>query len=161
MEKTFREDLFYRLNVFPIYNIPLRERKEDIVPLVRFFVDKYSKKMGKKIKEIPQKALKQLENYNFPGNVRELENIIERSIILTTEERLSFDTALFRNGEKNDNRFLSLEEMQKKHIIEALRMAKGKISGEKGAADLLEMNDKTLTSRMKKLGIKKTDYLSI
>lgn len=161
IEKTFREDLFYRLNVFPIYNIPLRERKEDVVPLVRFFVDKYSKKMGKKIKEIPQKALKQLENYNFPGNVRELENIIERSIILSTEERLSFDTALFRSNNKKDNRFLSLEEMQKKHIIEALRMAKGKISGEKGAAELLEINDKTLTSRMKKLDIKKTDYLTI
>lgn len=158
-EKSFREDLFYRLNVFPIYNIPLRERKEDIALLVRFFVDKYSKKMGKKIKEIPQKALKQLEAYNFPGNVRELENIIERSIILTTEERLSFDTTLFRSTPEKKEAFFSLEDVQRNHIIEALRLTKGRISGEKGAATLLEINDKTLTSRIKKLNINRADYL--
>lgn len=158
-EKEFREDLFYRLNVFPIYNIPLRERKEDIAPLVRFFVDKYSKKMGKKISEIPQTALKKLQAYNFPGNVRELENIVERSIILSNNERLSFDTALFRTPSKVKETFPSLEEIQKNHIIEALRRTRGRVSGSKGAAVLLNCNDKTLVSRMKRLGIKKTDYL--
>lgn len=159
-EKEFREDLFYRLNVFPIYNIPLRERREDIPLLVRFFVDKYSKKMGKKIKEIPQLALKKLESYDFPGNVRELENIVERSIILTNNERLSFDTALFRSEAKGKITFPSLDDIQKNHIIEALRRTRGRVSGSKGAAVLLKMNDKTLVSRMKKLNIDKKDYLS-
>ena len=157
-EKVFREDLYYRLNVFPIINIPLRERKDDIPPLVRFFVDKYSKKMGKKIVEIPQKALKKLTAYDFPGNVRELENIIERSIILSTDKKLSFDTALFRNTKAESATFPSLEESQKNHIVEALRRTNGRISGSKGASTLLQINDKTLVSRMKKLGIKKADY---
>lgn len=158
VKKTFREDLFYRLNVFPIINIPLRERKDDIPPLVRFFVDKFSKKMGKKIVEIPQKALKKLAAYNFPGNVRELENIVERSIILSTDKTLIFDTALFRNTKVKSETFPSLEESQKNHIIEALRRTNGRISGSKGAANLLQINDKTLVSRMKKLEINKEDY---
>ncbi|MEM6316953.1 MAG: sigma 54-interacting transcriptional regulator [Bacteroidota bacterium] len=158
-ENAFREDLFYRLNVFPIQNIPLRERKDDIVPLVRFFVEKYSKKMGKDIKEIPQRAIKRLKTYDFPGNVRELENIIERSIILSTDNVLRFDTSLFRSGNKKESDFLSLDDMQRQHIIEALKRTKGRISGEHGAATILQINDKTLTSRMKKLGVKRSDYL--
>ena len=157
---TFREDLFYRLNVFPIYNIPLRERKDDIVPLVRFFVDKYSKKMGRSIKEIPETALKKLQSYNFPGNVRELENIIERSIILSNSSRLVIDTELFRQETAIDEGFLSLDEVQKIHIIKALAKTKGRISGIAGAANLLEINPKTLISRMSKLGIEKHDYLT-
>ncbi len=157
---SFREDLFYRLNVFPIYNIPLRERKDDIVPLVRFFVDKYSKKMGRTIREIPETALKKLHSYNFPGNVRELENIIERSIILSNSNRLVIDTELFRQRTNTEEVFLSLDEAQKRHIIKALSQTKGKISGANGAANLLEINSKTLTSRMSKLGIEKYDYLA-
>jgi len=158
-ENVFREDLYYRLNVFPIVNIPLRERKDDIPPLVRYFVDKFSKKMGKKIVEIPEKAIKKLEAYSFPGNVRELENIVERSIILSTSERLTFDTTLFRTTTSGEHLFKSLEENQKSHIIEALRRTNGRISGSRGASNLLQINNKTLVSRMKKLGIKKEDYL--
>ena len=157
---TFREDLFYRLNVFPIYNIPLRERRDDITPLVRFFVDKYSKKMGKNIKEIPETAVKKLQSYNFPGNVRELENIIERSIILSNSSRLVIDTELFRQETIVNEGFLSLDEVHKKHIIKALAQTKGRISGIAGAANLLEINPKTLISRMSKLGIEKHDYLT-
>ncbi len=156
---TFREDLFYRLNVFPIYNIPLRERKDDIVPLVRFFVDKYSKKMGKNIKEISETALKKLQTYDFPGNVRELENIIERSIILSKSNRLTIDTELFRQKVIVEDQFLSLDELQKRHIIKALAQTKGRISGSAGAAQLLEINPKTLVSRMSKLGIDKHTHL--
>ena len=156
---TFREDLFYRLNVFPIKNIPLRERRDDVAPLVRFFVEKYSKKMGKKITEIPETALKKLQSYNFPGNVRELENIIERSIILSNSNRLVIDTELFRQETPTNEGFLNLDEIQKRHIIKALAQTKGRISGLAGAANLLEINPKTLTSRMTKLGIEKHDYL--
>lgn len=92
-EKKFREDLFYRLNVFPIYNIPLRERPEDIPLLVRHFIEKFGKKMGKQVEEIPQSVLEKLQNYPFPGNVRELENLIERAIILSKGQTLHLDTA--------------------------------------------------------------------
>jgi len=156
--KTFRADLFYRLNVFPIYNIPLRERKEDILPLVSHFVDKYCKKMGKQIKEISPSMLKKLTRYDFPGNIRELENIIERAIILTQEEKLFLDTSLFRKEAKANPTFLSLDAAQKQHILAALKRTKGKISGAEGAAAILQINDKTLTSRMKKLGISRKDF---
>ena len=161
-EASFREDLFYRLNVFPIVNIPLRERKEDVPALVRFFVDKYSKKMGKKIKEIPASALKKLSSYDFPGNVRELENIIERAIILSNKNRLLIDNALFRETKEiEEDTLLGLDELQKRHIIKALKITNGRVSGNNGAAVLLEINSKTLTSRMAKLGIKKQDYIAI
>jgi len=160
-ETSFREDLYYRLNVFPIVNIPLRERKEDIPALVRFFVDKYSKKMAKKIKEIPESALKMLSAYDFPGNVRELENIIERAIILSDKNRLRIDNALFQRAKVvESDAFLGLDQLQKKHIIKALKITKGRVSGSNGAAALLEINPKTLTSRISKLGIKKQDYLA-
>ena len=158
-EGTFREDLFYRLNVFPIINIPLRERKEDITPLVRFFVDKYSKKMGKTILEIPETALKRLQSYDFPGNVRELENIIERSIILSNNSRLVIDKALFRQEVVLDGQQLTLDEVQRRHILKTLVQTKGRISGQSGAAALLEINPRTLTSRMAKLGIQKHDSI--
>lgn len=157
----FREDLYYRLNVFPIYNIPLRERREDIKILVKHFTDKYSKKLNKEITEIAPTGMNKLLSYNFPGNVRELENIIERSVILSKGKVLMIDPTLTK-GRKSiaaNKKFYTMEEMQKQHIIEALRRSKGKVSGQNGAAILLNMNDKTLTSRMKKLKIDKTDFL--
>jgi len=161
-EASFREDLFYRLNVFPIVNMSLRERKEDIPALVRFFVDKYSKKMGKKIKEIPASALKKLSAYDFPGNVRELENIIERAIIISDKNRLLIDNALFRQPKDMEEDILwDLDELQKRHITKALKATNGRVSGSNGAAALLEINPKTLTSRMAKLGIKKQDYITV
>ncbi len=162
-EKKFREDLFYRLNVFPIYNIPLRERPEDIPLLVRHFVEKFGKKMGKQINEIPQSVLEKLQNYPFPGNVRELENLIERAVILSKGRTLNPDTASlnFSVSEIINGSFKSLEEIQRDHILEALHCTKGRISGENGAASLLKMHTKTLVSRMKKLGIERKDYLQI
>ncbi len=158
----FREDLYYRLNVFPIYNIPLRERREDIKILVKHFTDKYSKKLNKEITEISPTGMNKLLSYNFPGNVRELENMIERSVILSKGKVLTIDSSLTKRSKSAANtKFNTMEEMQKEHIIEALRKCKGKVSGRDGAATLLDMNDKTLTSRMKKLKIDKRDYLKI
>jgi len=152
----FREDLFYRLNVFPIHTPPLRERKEDIPLLVTYFVEKYTAKLGKKINNIPQSVIDELEKYNWPGNIRELENIIQRAIIVSPETKLQ----LGKWFPKNDNKTLlnnteSLEEIQKKHIISILEQTNWKVSGENGAAKLLHINSKTLYSKMKKLNIYK------
>ncbi|MFK8007569.1 MAG: sigma 54-interacting transcriptional regulator [Saprospiraceae bacterium] len=156
---TFREDLYYRLNVFPINNIPLRERREDIPVLIKHFAQKYSKKINKEILEISPRSLKKLMAYDFLGNVRELENLVERAVILSRGKVLNFDLSLTKKTNIKSSRFLSMEEMQKKHIIDALERTNGKVSGDLGAAELLKMNGKTLTSRMRKLGINKRDYL--
>ncbi len=155
---TFREDLYYRLNVFPIYNIPLRERREDIPVLVKHFAQKYSKKINKEVLEISPSSLRKLMTYDFLGNVRELENLVERAVILSNGKVLNFDLSLSKKTNIKSSKFLSMEEMQKAHIIDALKRTNGKVSGHSGAAELLKMNDKTLSSRMKKLGISKQDY---
>ncbi len=160
----FREDLFYRLNVFPIFNIPLRERINDIPVLAKHFVEKYCKKFNKKIDEIPSKFFKTMKVYDFPGNVRELENIIERSVIISKSNVLNFNDSFLRlksgaTGSNGSKRFLTLDEAQAEHIIAALKKTRGKVSGDGGAAQLLGINNKTLSSRMLKLGIDKTDYL--
>lgn len=163
-EGKFRQDLFYRLNVFPIYNIPLRERCEDIPLLVRHFAEKFSHKIGKEITEIPQNILDKLCQYEFPGNVRELENIIERAVILSPGNILKIDTSFMQAASSQsttDNTgFRTLEEMQRDHILDALRRTNGQVSGDHGAAKLLDLNDKTLHSKMKKLNIDRMDYLS-
>ncbi|MEK7255517.1 MAG: sigma 54-interacting transcriptional regulator, partial [Bacteroidota bacterium] len=158
-EGKFREDLFYRLYVFPIYNLPLRERKEDIPALVRHFVEKFNHKLGKHVEEIPSKALEELTRYEFPGNVRELENLIERAMILSKGKTLAFQVANKKTPSKKEPvLFKTLEEMERTHILEALRRSNGKVSGKGGAADLLDINDKTLNSRMVKLGVGRFDY---
>ena len=156
---TFREDLYYRLNVFPIFNIPLRERREDIPVLIKHFATKYAKKINKEISEISPSSMNKLMAYDFLGNVRELENLVERAVILAKGKVLTFDLSLTQKTVPSSSKFLSMEEMQQQHIIDALKRTKGKVSGDLGAAELLGMNDKTLTSRMKKLGIDKRDYL--
>lgn len=160
-EGRFREDLFYRLNVFPIHNIPLRERREDIPVLVKHFVKKYSKRINKPVSEISQSSLNKLMTYDFLGNVRELENLVERAMILSKGKVLTFEHNLFtkKSSGSKSNKFSTMEEMQKSHIIAALKRTNGKVSGGDGAAALLDMNDKTLTSRMRKLSITKLDYL--
>ncbi len=159
-EGKFREDLFYRLNVFPITNIPLRERREDIPVLVKYFVEKYSKKLNKEILEISKRGLNKLMAYDFLGNVRELENMVERSIILTRSSILDFNNTIFKQNKNTSKKasFQTLDESQKTHIIKALQITNGKVSGDDGAAALLGINDKTLTSRLKKLGINRRDY---
>jgi formate hydrogenlyase transcriptional activator len=151
---TFREDLFYRLNVFPIHIPPLRERPEDIPLLVKYFIQKYSKKVGKQIEKVPRNVMESLQRYHWPGNVRELENIIERAAILSHGTRLELgDWFSQKETPSRTSKMVTLEDVERAHIIKALKMARWRVSGEKGAAKILGLNPQTLISRMKKLGI--------
>lgn len=161
-EGKFRSDLYYRLNVFPIHNLPLRKRKEDIPLLVQFFVKKNCEKAGRPMLKIPQGPVNRLMNYPFPGNVRELENIIERAVILSQGSILNLETVishLSNPKKKSIKGFLSFEDMQRKHIIHALEQTNWKVTGKLSASQLLRMNGKTLASKMRKLGIKREDNL--
>lgn len=157
-EGKFREDLYYRLNVFPIRNMPLRERTDDISLLAKHFLSKYCKKLGRPEMMVSKASLDRLSRYNFPGNIRELENLIERAIILSTSDRLNLDSVMPYLIEtsvvrKKKEVFLTMEEMQRHHILEALERTRWKVTGNNSAAELLAMNGKTLASRMKKLNI--------
>jgi PAS domain S-box-containing protein len=156
----FRADLYYRLNVFPIVNLPLRDRPEDIPVLTKHFVNKFAKRQNKIITSISSVDMKRLSGYAFPGNIRELENLVERAVVLSNSEVLSipFDDKK-QQTTSDEEAFLSLEEMQRRHIIAALRQTDGCVTGPNGAGVLLGMNDRTLVSRMRKLDIKKLDYL--
>lgn len=152
-EGRFREDLYYRLNVFQITVPPLRERREDILPLVWFFVQEFSKRMGKRIESISQRDVQALQTYTWPGNVRELKNITERAMIITNGPVLHLDVP--KIVQSGANQFSTLEEAEKRHIIEALNTTGWRVSGKEGAAELLGINPKTLESRMQRLGIKR------
>ncbi|MEM8526043.1 MAG: sigma 54-interacting transcriptional regulator [Bacteroidota bacterium] len=158
-EGKFREDLYYRLNVFPIENLPLRERKNDIPVLANHFMKKFSEKSGRKVDKISQRAMNKLINYNFPGNIRELENIIERSIVLSNGSSLNLDHWHIKKKSAKNGEFLSFEEIQKVHILKALKKADWRVSGKGGAAELLKLNAKTLDSKMRKFGINRRDYM--
>jgi transcriptional regulator with GAF, ATPase, and Fis domain len=152
-ESGFREDLYYRLNVFQITVPPLRERREDILPLVWSFVQEFSKRMGKRIESIPQKGVKALQAYPWPGNVRELRNIIERAMIITTGPVLHADVP--KIAQSGADQSGTLEEVEKRHIIEALNTTGWRVSGKDGAAEILGINPKTLESKMQRLGIQR------
>lgn len=156
-KKEFREDLYYRLNVFPIICPPLRERKEDIPLLVKHFCQKHEGKIGKKINNVSPAVMKVLMEYNWPGNIRELENIIERALILSKGDTLEYGDWLPMPKEDDiktsSDKLLPLEEMERQHIIAALEKTNWKVSGEKGAAKILGLNPTTLEARMKKMGI--------
>ena len=158
-KKEFREDLFYRLNVFQIVSPPLRSRKEDIPLLVKHFVRKYESKMGREIKNIPDKVIDALMLYDWPGNIRELENLIERALIVTSGPTLAYGNWLpavkTATGKDGKNTLLTMDEAEKQHIISVLNTTNWKVSGEKGAANLLGLKATTLESRMKKLEIKR------
>lgn len=157
---TFRADLFYRLNVFPIVNLPLRDRPEDIPVLVDHFAKKFAKRQRKEITKINSQDLKMLQNYAFPGNIRELENLIERAVVLSQSEVLSIPLEANSNRvQAGEKVFLSFEEAQRQHIIKALRKTEGRITGPHGAGVLLGLNDRTLVSKMRKLDIRKVEYL--
>jgi PAS domain S-box-containing protein len=158
----FREDLFYRLNVFPITMPPLRQRQEDIPALVRHFVDKYNKKTGKAITGINPSAMKSLQGYAWPGNVRELENIIERSVITTHGEILQLADPLENRRPAHQEGLprKGLVEVERAHILKTLKEVGWTIEGPKGAAQVLGLKPSTLRSRMKKLGIRKAENLS-
>ena len=164
----FREDLYFRLNVFPVVNIPLRERREDIPLLIDFFTKRFADKVGRKIDRIPQRAVNQLLNYGFPGNIRELENIVERAVILTNGDTLNLAAVMpdlaaseEADGEGAEGAFPSFEEMQRRHIIAALERTYWRVSGPYGAAKLLGLNNKTLSSKMRKLNIRRQDFIRL
>jgi len=149
----FRQDLYYRLNVYPLSVPPLRERPDDIPLLVQVFVQKFSKKLGKPIARIPQKAMSALQHYAWPGNVRELENVIERAVITTQDETLRVE--LPKTSTLTIEKHKTLEEMERDHILHILEETNWKINGEDGAAHLLGLHPSTLRFRMQKLGIQR------
>lgn len=151
-EKQFRSDLYYRLNVFPIRVPPLRERREDILLLVRHFTQKYASRMGKRIDTIPEETVQKLQRWSWPGNVRELENLIERSVILTCNSVLSVSLPEKMNTAIDAAAVVGSFEEQRR-IISMLRETRGRISGPNGAALRLGVKRSTLLDRMKKLGI--------
>jgi len=153
----FREDLFYRLNVFPITVPPLRQRAEDIPLLARFFVEKVSRRLGRSIEQIPESILQKLRDYAWPGNVRELENVIERAVLNSSGPKLRLADNLAGPALNRMPRPLkSMQETEKDHILRVLQSTNWRIDGTKGAALILDLNPSTLRSRMRKLGIQKT-----
>ncbi|MGO9088922.1 MAG: PAS domain S-box protein [Candidatus Sulfotelmatobacter sp.] len=155
-EKKFREDLFYRLNVFPISMPPLRERRSDIPVLIHHFVEKHAVRMSKRIEIIPDETVKALQNWSWPGNIRELENMIERMVILTKGEVLAAPP-LELNASQNLSRD-DLKEMGREHIIRILQETRGVLSGEDGAASRLGIKRTTLQSMLKRFGIEPEEF---
>jgi DNA-binding NtrC family response regulator len=159
-EGRFRLDLYYRLNVFPIELPPLRERVEDIPDLASHFVDYYSSKSGKKITGLSSEVLRSMATYSWPGNIRELENLIERSVLLskgTIIEAISLSSVQKKDSSANGQGFQmkTIHENERDHIIAVLKKCKGRIWGAGGAAEVLNIPPSTLKSKMKKLGIQK------
>jgi PAS domain S-box-containing protein len=159
-DRTFRSDLYYRLRVFPILLPPLRERREDIPLLVRYFVDKHARRLYKKIETIDPGTMRALSRWDWPGNIRELENFIERAVILTKGPVLRAPLAELEMPE--ETRLVqdaTLEGNERGHILRVLRETKGRISGPHGAAARLGLIRTTLNSKLKKLGIERKDYI--
>jgi PAS domain S-box-containing protein len=153
-KKRFRKDLYYRLNVYPITIAPLRDRISDIPLLAEHFVKQFNRQMDKNIKKIPAKTIKQLQNYSWPGNIRELENIIERAVIISSGSSLSVEPILEPRFEEADQ-FLPLAEYERRYIIKVLEKTYWRVEGPEGAARILDMHPETLRSRMRKLEIKR------
>jgi formate hydrogenlyase transcriptional activator len=153
---AFREDLYYRLNVFPIPLPPLRQRREDIAPLVHHFVAKYAKKLGKPAPSVPARTMERLRGYAWPGNIRELENVIERALILSPGQTLLIDDTLdTRAAAPLKSTCLTFQEAERNHVCAVLEETAWQIEGPGGAAQRLEINPSTLRSRMRKLGIER------
>src|SRR5437899_2258055 len=171
-ERAFRSDLYYRLNVFPIQVPALRERPEDIPLLVRYFVQRFSRSLNKEVEYIPADAMDALSNYSWPGNIRELENLLERAVILSPGKELRVPLSELKSatlaaaaGADSSSSFTpstsltssisTLEEAERQHILRALKQTQWRIAGPKGAAVLLGMKRTTLQARMRKLGIRR------
>jgi formate hydrogenlyase transcriptional activator len=158
-EGKFREDLYYRLNVFPIHIPPLRDRREDIPLLVHYFISLLSRKMRKSIRVIPREAMEAMMNWPWPGNVRELQNFVERSVILTRDETLAAPISeLNRSVLPEISPDITLHAMEREAIVQALRSAQGRISGQGGAAARLGLKRTTLQRKMQRLEISKPEY---
>jgi formate hydrogenlyase transcriptional activator len=152
-EGKFRKDLYYRLNVFPIVVPPLRERAEDIPLLVWAFVRQYEKKMGKRIDHIPRKSMEDLQHYHWPGNARELRNVVEHAMIVSIGKTLEVNVPATASSDIPAN--LSLEDVERRHILGVLDKSGWRLTGRGGAAEILKLKRTTLQSKMKKLGIKR------
>jgi transcriptional regulator with PAS, ATPase and Fis domain len=161
---TFRSDLFYRLNVFPMEIPPLRERKEDIPMLVEYFIDRYARKAGKSIRGVNKKSLDLLQSYPWPGNIRELQNIIERSVIVCDTENFSVDKSwlsrqrLATEPKSQPELPRKLAAQEKEMIEAALRESGGQVSGSSGAAAKLGLPGSTLESKIRSLKINKKRF---
>jgi len=164
-EKEFRSDLYYRLKVFPVFAPPLRERAADIPVLVRHFVSRHARRMGKTIETIPPEAMAALVAWKWPGNIRELENFLERAVILSRGPALHVPLAELEAMQMDDEEEgataanPTLIAAEREHIVRALREARGIIGGPGGAAERLGLKRTTLNSKMKKLGIERGDYM--
>jgi len=178
-DRTFRSDLYYRLNVFPIQIPALRERREDVPLLVRYFVQKFSRRLNKVVEYVPAEAMTSLANYSWPGNVRELENFVERAVLLSPGKELrvpvsellsepglpstvrsSYRTVVAPTVDNSDEvaasvSIATLEQADREHILRALQQTQWRIGGPKGAAALLDMKRTTLQARMRKLNIRR------
>jgi DNA-binding NtrC family response regulator len=161
--KQFREDLYFRLNVFPIHLPPLRERTDDIPLLVRHYVDKYSQRMNKRVETIPPEAMAALSSYSWPGNIRELQNLIERSVILTSGHVLRVQAKeLQLESPVTGSPGGTLEEIERDHILRVLRETGGVIGGRHGAASRLGLKRTTLMAKMERIGIsRERQYISV
>jgi transcriptional regulator with GAF, ATPase, and Fis domain len=152
----FREDLYYRLKVFPVICPPLRKRKEDIPKLTHYFIKKYAGEIGRKIETVPEEEIQKLINYHWPGNLREFQNLIESSVITSIDGVFRLETYIDPFGKQAGASLETsgtLEDFERSHIMRVLEACDWKVSGEKGAAQILGMNPQTLFSRMKKMGI--------
>jgi formate hydrogenlyase transcriptional activator len=161
-EKEFRGDLFYRLHVFPLHLPALRDRREDIPMLIRHFVEKCSARLHKRIDIVPDEAIEAMKRWSWPGNIRELENFIERSVILSEGNRLTPPLGELREeiSRQQSDADGTLRDKEREHIIEILRQTRGALSGPSGAATRLGLKRTTLQYKMQRLGISRTDYLS-
>ena len=161
---TFRSDLFYRLNVFPIEMPPLRKRKDDIPILIEYFVKRYAEKMGKSIRNIDKRTLELCQRYGWPGNVRELQNIVERSLILCTGDTFFIDQAWLplqeAFGDSSAPLTRTLQGQEKEMIEAALAESGGKVAGANGAAAKLGIAASTLESKIKQLQIQKRKFMT-
>jgi formate hydrogenlyase transcriptional activator len=150
----FRRDLYYRLNVFPILIPPLRERSEDVPPLVWAFVKQHEKKMGKRVDHIPHKDMEAMQRYPWPGNARELRNIVEHAMITSSGGKLHLRPPDQTSGDIPTSG--SLEDVERRHVLRVLSETGWRVAGKGGAAEILGMKRTTLLSKIKKLGIKRS-----
>jgi formate hydrogenlyase transcriptional activator len=158
---TFRQDLFYRLNVFPLEVPPLRERQDDIALLVEYFINRYARKAGKTIRQVSKRTLDRLKSYPWPGNVRELQNVIERSVIVADTDEFTVDESWLSTQPGAESRlgmFGALASHQKALIEDALRATEGRVFGPSGAAARLGIPRSTLESKIRTLKINKSRF---
>ncbi|GAB6193961.1 sigma 54-interacting transcriptional regulator [Desulfocastanea catecholica] len=157
---TFREDLWYRLNIFPITMPPLRDRLDDVPLLVAFYINRIAKRMGKHIDFIPENIMDTLKGYYWPGNIRELANVLERAVINSSGPKLRLVDDLRKPAKAVSTRFKTMEEVERDHILEVLALTKWKVSGKGSASEILDLDRSTLRARMSKLHIENPDSRS-